>query len=66
MLQIQDILSAMDDSIEGKAHAGGQVTAEPADDGRGQSALSGPFLSPAKEDLVEEERQLLEQVWHVT
>lgn len=59
-MQIQGILSAVQDSIQGNLRHDRQR--EAGADGAGQSALSGPFLTPAKEDLVEAERQLLQEV----
>lgn len=63
VLQIQSILSAVQDSISGNLHQDdGNQEDGTAADSEGLSALSRPFLTPAKEDLVEAERKLLEQV----
>ena len=60
--QIQAVLKRLQGSDGGEAHQEGTSEAQPAANGQGQSVLSGPFLTPAKEDLVESERELLQQV----
>ena len=62
--QIQRILDAVQgkDGGQGQSQQEGATEAKVAANGQGASALSGPFLTPAKEDLVEAERELLQQV----
>ncbi len=63
--QVQAILDAILASPEVShqdSNADGTADSLPADNGDKKSALGKQLLSPAKEDLVEAERQLLQQV----
>lgn len=60
--QIQAVLKKLQGSDGPEAQQESAAEGQPAANGQGQSVLSGPFLTPAKEDLVESERELLQQV----